>query len=38
VCPTCRFICGTAGGLIENGKRLLALDGSVLPVVFERKA
>ena len=36
VCPFCRFICGTAGGLIENGKRLLALDGSVLPVVFER--
>ncbi|KAB1216374.1 Alpha-amylase/subtilisin inhibitor [Morella rubra] len=38
VCPTCRFICGTAGGLVENGKRLLALDGSVLPVTFERKA
>lgn len=38
VCPTCRFDCGTAGGLVENGKRLLALDGSVLPVMFERRA
>ncbi|KAG2681548.1 hypothetical protein I3760_11G150800 [Carya illinoinensis] len=38
VCPICRFICGTAGGLVENGKRLLALDGSVLPVTFERNA
>ncbi|XP_042947694.1 kunitz type trypsin inhibitor 104-like [Carya illinoinensis] len=36
VCNFCRFICGTAGSLVENGKRLLALDGSVLPVVFER--
>jgi hypothetical protein len=38
VCPICRFDCGTAGGLVENGKRLLALDGSVLPVMFERRA
>ncbi|KAI4333456.1 hypothetical protein L6164_018266 [Bauhinia variegata] len=36
VCPTCRFLCGTVGNLRENGKLLLALDGSVLPVVFER--
>ncbi|KAK9937747.1 hypothetical protein M0R45_014519 [Rubus argutus] len=36
VCPTCRFICGDVGALVENDKRLLALDGSVLPVVFER--
>ncbi|XP_050252955.1 kunitz type trypsin inhibitor 104-like [Quercus robur] len=38
VCPTCRFDCGTAGNLVENGKRLLALDGNVIPVTFERKA
>ncbi|KAI9075871.1 hypothetical protein K1719_042151 [Acacia pycnantha] len=38
VCPTCRFICGTIGGLRENGKILEALDGNVLPVVFVRKA
>ncbi|XP_059444352.1 kunitz type trypsin inhibitor 104-like [Corylus avellana] len=38
VCPICRFDCGTAGALVENGKRLLALDGSVLPVMFERRA
>jgi hypothetical protein len=38
VCPTCKFNCGTAGALVENGKRLLALDGSVLPVMFERRA
>ncbi|CAL0303715.1 unnamed protein product [Lupinus luteus] len=37
VCPTCRFICGTAGALSENGKILLALDGSVLPVEFHKK-
>lgn len=37
VCPTCRFICGTAGGLLENGKILLALDGGVLPVKFLKK-
>ncbi|KAH7512713.1 kunitz type trypsin inhibitor 104 [Ziziphus jujuba] len=36
LCPTCRFACGNVGALVENGKRLLALDGSVLPVVFER--
>ncbi|KAI4323085.1 hypothetical protein L6164_022720 [Bauhinia variegata] len=38
VCPFCRFICGTAGGLFEDGKILLALDGNVLPVMFEKKA
>ncbi|KAI9075878.1 hypothetical protein K1719_042158 [Acacia pycnantha] len=38
VCPTCRFICGTIGGLRENGKILEALDGNVLPVVFVRSA
>ncbi|KAI9075872.1 hypothetical protein K1719_042152 [Acacia pycnantha] len=38
VCPTCRFDCGTIGGLRENGKILEALDGNVLPVVFERWA
>ncbi|XP_054813852.1 kunitz type trypsin inhibitor 106-like [Prosopis cineraria] len=37
VCPTCRFDCGTIGGLRENGKILAALDGNVLPVVFERR-
>ncbi|KAK7272612.1 hypothetical protein RJT34_29323 [Clitoria ternatea] len=36
VCPFCKFNCGTAGGLRENGKILFALDGNVLPVVFER--
>ncbi|GMN65833.1 hypothetical protein TIFTF001_034907 [Ficus carica] len=36
LCPTCRFRCGDVGALVENDKRLLALDGSVLPVVFER--
>ncbi|KAG6688977.1 hypothetical protein I3843_11G151000 [Carya illinoinensis] len=38
VCPTCRFDCGTGGGLVENGKILFALDGNVLPVMFERRA
>ncbi|XP_028755339.1 alpha-amylase/subtilisin inhibitor-like [Neltuma alba] len=38
VCPTCRFDCGTIGGLRENRKILGALDGNVLPVVFERRA
>ncbi|KAK7342835.1 hypothetical protein VNO80_25791 [Phaseolus coccineus] len=37
VCPTCRFICGTGGILRENGKILFALDGSALPVVFQKK-
>ncbi|KAI4323080.1 hypothetical protein L6164_022716 [Bauhinia variegata] len=37
VCPTCKFICGTAGNVRENDKILVALDGSVLPVVFERE-
>ncbi|KHN19473.1 alpha-amylase/subtilisin inhibitor-like [Glycine soja] len=36
VCPFCRFDCGIVGGLRENGKILLALDGNVLPVVFEK--
>ena len=35
-CPICRFDCGSVGALVKNGKRFLALDGSVLPVVFER--
>ncbi|XP_054813929.1 kunitz type trypsin inhibitor 104-like [Prosopis cineraria] len=38
VCPTCKFDCGTMGGLRENGKILEALDGNVLPVMFERRA
>ena len=38
VCPICRFKCGTVGNLVENGKTLLALDGNVIPVTFERKA
>ncbi|KAJ1425215.1 Proteinase inhibitor I3, Kunitz legume [Sesbania bispinosa] len=37
VCNTCRFRCGTAGILRENGKILLALDGGKLPVVFHKK-
>ncbi|XP_028758715.1 alpha-amylase/subtilisin inhibitor-like isoform X1 [Neltuma alba] len=37
VCPTCRFDCGFVGGLRENGKILEALDGFVLPVVFEKR-
>ncbi|KAK7317836.1 hypothetical protein RJT34_02404 [Clitoria ternatea] len=36
-CPTCRFICGTAGTLHEDGKILLALDASALPVEFHKK-
>lgn len=38
VCPICKFDCSTTtvGALVENGKRLLALDGTGLPVVFER--
>nr|CAN82891.1 hypothetical protein VITISV_005058 [Vitis vinifera] len=36
VCPICKFDCGSAGILVENGKRLLALDGPVLSVVFKR--
>ncbi|KDO77364.1 hypothetical protein CISIN_1g0437192mg, partial [Citrus sinensis] len=35
-CPNCRLRCGFAGILIENGKRLLALDGPALPFVFKR--
>jgi hypothetical protein len=38
VCPICKFDCGTVGNLVENGKRLSALDGGVIPVQFERKA
>ncbi|KAK7405371.1 hypothetical protein VNO78_06623 [Psophocarpus tetragonolobus] len=37
VCPTCRFICGTGGILRENGRILFALDGTPLPVVFQKK-
>lgn len=36
VCHFCKLNCGTVGGLRENGKILFALDGNVLPVVFER--
>jgi hypothetical protein len=36
VCPLCRFDCGSVGPLVKDGKRFLALDGFVLPVVFER--
>ncbi|XP_044508624.1 kunitz type trypsin inhibitor 104-like [Mangifera indica] len=35
-CPNCRPRCGIAGILIENEKRLLALDGPTVPVVFRR--
>lgn len=38
LCPTCRLRCGYVGNLVENGKRLAALDGSALPVEFDRKA
>ncbi|KAK7405372.1 hypothetical protein VNO78_06624 [Psophocarpus tetragonolobus] len=37
VCPTCRFICGNGGIVRENGKILFALDGTPLPVVFQKK-
>lgn len=37
VCPTCRFICGTGGILRENGRILFALDGTPLPVMFQKK-
>lgn len=37
VCPYCRIDCGFIDVLVENGKRLLALnDDSAFPVVFER--
>lgn len=36
LCPICKFRCGSLGSLFENGKRLAALDGSALPIVFER--
>lgn len=36
VCPICRFICGSLGSLFENGQLLAALDGSALPLVFDR--
>ncbi|KAK9937745.1 hypothetical protein M0R45_014517 [Rubus argutus] len=35
LCETCKFNCGVVGALVENDKRLMALDGSI-PVVFER--
>ncbi|XP_062087255.1 kunitz type trypsin inhibitor 104-like [Humulus lupulus] len=35
-CPLCRFACGSVGAVVNNGKRFLALDGFVIPVVFER--
>ncbi|XP_058744419.1 kunitz type trypsin inhibitor 106-like [Vicia villosa] len=37
VCPNCRFECGTIGTLLENEKILLALDGSPLPIFFEKE-
>ncbi|GAU44071.1 hypothetical protein TSUD_368830 [Trifolium subterraneum] len=37
VCSNCRFECGRVGFLVENEKFLLALDGSALPVVFEKE-
>jgi len=37
VCPSCKFECGTVGIVRENGKILLALDGSALPVVFQKE-
>ena len=37
VCPYCRVNCGFIDVLVENGKRLLALnDTSAFPVVFEK--
>ncbi|XP_062087257.1 kunitz type trypsin inhibitor 104 [Humulus lupulus] len=37
VCPYCRIDCGFVDVLVENGKRLLALnETSAFPVVFER--
>ncbi|KAM3729902.1 hypothetical protein ACB098_12G046000 [Castanea mollissima] len=38
VFPICKFKCGTVGNLVENGKKLLALDGNVILITFERKA
>lgn len=37
-CPIRKFDCRATwvGVLVENGRRLLALDGSALPVEFER--
>ncbi|WVZ03846.1 hypothetical protein V8G54_024652 [Vigna mungo] len=37
VCPICRFFCGTGGILRENGHILFALDGSALPVLFQKR-
>jgi len=37
VCPSCKFECGTVGIVRENGKILLALDGTPLPVVFQKE-
>ncbi|KAF3442317.1 hypothetical protein FNV43_RR16233 [Rhamnella rubrinervis] len=39
VCPICRLICQDVGPFVEDGKRLLALDGDrdfVFPVVFQK--
>ncbi|XP_050228060.1 kunitz type trypsin inhibitor 111-like [Mercurialis annua] len=36
VCPICRFRCGSAGIVVENGNRLLALDGPAFPFQFTR--
>ncbi|KAJ8753247.1 hypothetical protein K2173_017862 [Erythroxylum novogranatense] len=35
-CPNCRVRCGNAGILVENGKRLVALDGPAFPFAFRR--
>ncbi|KAL2326855.1 hypothetical protein Fmac_020282 [Flemingia macrophylla] len=37
VCPTCRFNCGIGGILRQNGTIFFALDGSPLPVQFQKK-
>ncbi|XP_012084687.2 kunitz type trypsin inhibitor 104 [Jatropha curcas] len=35
-CPNCKPRCGSVGIFIENGKRLLVLDGPAFPFRFER--
>ena len=36
LCPICKFRCGSLGTLVENDKRLAALDGIAFPLLFER--
>ncbi|GAU21886.1 hypothetical protein TSUD_33830 [Trifolium subterraneum] len=36
VCSYCMLECGAFGIIRENGKTLLALDGGVIPVVFQK--